>query len=140
MLRITLLIPALFLTIIHTAQADEPPLFQDLTPSTANLNQYQWNMRPLVIFAPSKTDANYISQMAMLRNNADQLADRDIVVLSDTTPAENGVLRSQLKPEGFAVVLVGKDGGIKLRETTPLSSEVLLSTIDQMPMRKAGQK
>jgi len=36
-------------------------------------------------------------------------------------------------------VLVGKDGGMKLRETRPVSAEALLLLIDRMPMRQAGQ-
>ena len=73
----------------------------------------------------------------MLEKHKSELTEREIIVLSDTSPNENGTLRKQLNPKGFEVVLVGKDGGMKLRETTPLSTEVLLSTIDRMPMRQA---
>lgn len=40
MLRITLLIPALLLIVCNTAQAADARLFQNLSPDTANLNQY----------------------------------------------------------------------------------------------------
>lgn len=74
----------------------------------------------------------------MLEQSKADLADRDIIVLSDTSPAASGQLRSQFKPDGFEVVLVGKDGGVKIRQKTPLTSEDLLATIDRMPMRKAN--
>lgn len=121
----------------NAALAADNSLFRPLAPDTADLNQYRWHNRPVVIFAPSAKDADYIQQIAILNHNQAELAERDIIVLSDTSPAAHGQLRSQLKPQGFAVVLVGKDGGMKLRDTTPLSAEVLLSTIDRMPMRKA---
>ena len=135
-------IPVLLLTFClmlaaSTAQANQTPLFQSLSPKAADLNLYRWHNRPLVIFAPSKTDPAYVEQMAMLEKHKSELAEREIIVLSDTSPNENGTLRKQLNPKGFEVVLVGKDGGMKLRETTPLSTEVLLSTIDRMPMRQA---
>lgn len=113
-------------------------MFYSLPPDTASLEQYQWHSRPVVIFAPSKKDADYVRQIAMLEQSKADLADRDIIVLSDTSPAASGQLRSQFKPDGFEVVLVGKDGGVKIRQKTPLTSEDLLATIDRMPMRKAN--
>lgn len=123
--------------ICNLSQAADGNLFRSLTPETTDLNHYQWRYRPLVIFAPSKSDADYIQQMSILEKSKAELADRDIIVLSDTSPASKGHLRSQLNPKGFEVVLVGKDGGMKLRQQKPLSSEALLSTVDSMPMRKA---
>lgn len=130
-------IAAVLLILSNAAVAAESSLFHALSPDTADLNQYRWHNRPVVIFAPSEKDARYQQQIAMLKANPSGLAERDIIVLTDNAPNQSGQLRSQLKPKGFEVVLVGKDGGMKLRETTPISSEALLSTIDQMPMRKA---
>lgn len=113
--------------------------FRTLSPATANLERYQWQSRPLVIFAPSPQDARYQQQIALLKQNPAALAERDIVVLSDTDPAQHGRLRSELNPRGFEVVLVGKDGGMKMRETEPLTAEILFSTIDKMPMRRINQ-
>ncbi len=134
--------PLLLITIalmmsINNVHAAEDSLFQPLSPRVSDLTQYRWHNRPLVIFAPSKTDPAYITQMSMLEKQQAELAERDIIVLIDTSPTANGTLRKQLNPKGFEVVLVGKDGGMKLRETTPLDTEVLLSTIDKMPMRQA---
>lgn len=132
------LMAALFLLLCSTAQATGSGLFHPLTPDTTNLDRYQWQNRPIIVFAPSEKDADYVQQMAMLDKSKAELADRDVIVLSDTSPADNGQLRLQLRPKGFEIILVGKDGGIKLREKTPLSSETLLATIDRMPMRKAN--
>jgi hypothetical protein len=37
-------------------------------------------------------------------------------------------------------VLIGKDGGEKLRRTTPLSPEELFAIVDAMPMRRAEMR
>ncbi|MRT24981.1 DUF4174 domain-containing protein [Enterobacteriaceae bacterium RIT697] len=126
------------LTLAAPLQAADNTIFQTLTTDTHNLDKYQWKYRPVVIFAPSKSDADYVHQMKILNESKSALTDRDIVVLSDTSPADNGRLRAKLEPIGFELVLIGKDGGVKLREKRPISAEVLLSTIDRMPMRKAN--
>ena len=36
----------------------------------------------------------------------------------------------------FRVVLIGKDGGVKLRQEEPISVADLFALIDSMPMRK----
>ena len=131
------LLAALAFLWCSAAPAADSGLFRALAPDTADLTQYRWKHRPVVIFAPSATDARYVQQIAMLKKHQDALAERDIIVFSDTSPADKGQMRAQLQPKGFDMVLVGKDGGMKLRETTPLSAEALLSTIDRMPMRQA---
>lgn len=135
----SLLMTLLCVVLSNTAHAAENSMFQTLAADSATLDAYRWNKRPVIIFAPSQQDAKYLEQVRMLKQQQPALEERDIIVLTDTSPDTKSTLRSQLQPEGFEIVLVGKDGGIKLRETSPISAEVLLSTIDRMPMRKAGQ-
>jgi hypothetical protein len=140
-LRFTLNVVLFTLALNGVAQAarQPEPLFQTLQPAQNSLENYRWHKRLLVIFAPSDRDTDFIRQMALLQQQQDALRERDIVVLSDVRPADGGALRAQLNPAGFEIVLVGKDGGMKLRETRPVSAEALLSLIDRMPMRQAGQ-
>ena len=51
--------------------------------------------------------------------------------LSDQWRSQYGV-----DPETFVVILVGKDGGEKLRSTEVVRLEKLYGTIDAMPMRR----
>jgi hypothetical protein len=41
-----------------------------------------------------------------------------------------------LAPDRFGVVLVGKDGGVKLRRESPITVTELFQVIDAMPMRR----
>lgn len=129
----------LALSMSSLAHANNDDLFQTLSPSSTSLDGYRWKQRLVVIFAPSAQDADYVRQHTLLQQHQQALRERDMVVLSDTRPADNGALRHALNPAGFEIVLVGKDGGMKLRQTQPVSAEALLSLVDSMPMRQAGQ-
>ena len=118
--------------------------------------------RVLLVFAPSERDPRYVQQMQMLEHHGAEMQERDLVLIPVVTEAgpqitpetlrvirgpglsdQEQVLarrRFHLAPEAFAVVLLGKDGGEKLRVTAPLSMERLNRTIDAMPMRKDEMK
>ena len=61
---------------------------------------------------------------------------RDVVVLTDTNPDARQPLRLRMRPRGFMLVLVGKDGGIKLRKPFPWSVREISRSIDKMPIRQ----
>ena len=113
-----------------------PDLFAALPATVADLDAYRWENRPVLIFAASADDPDYRTQRDALEGAAEGLRDRAIVVLSDTRPGDGGALRRRLGPRGFELLLFGKDGGLKLRETRPVSAEALFATIDAMPMRR----
>lgn len=52
---------------------------------------------------------------------------------ADDAPARK---RFHVRPDQFTVILLGKDGGEKLRSHQPIEWEKLQSTIDAMPMRQ----
>ena len=59
-----------------------------------------------------------------------------MVVLTDTDPSGDSALRTKLRPRGFMLVLIGKDGGVKLRKPFPWDVRQLMRAIDSMPMRQ----
>ncbi len=61
------------------------------------------------------------------------------VMLSANDDAE-ARKRFHVHPGEFTVLLVGKDGGEKLRQHTAISWNVLQRTIDAMPMRQNEQR
>ncbi len=101
-----------------------------------SLETFLWVARPLVVFADTPADPRLQQQLDMLRAEIDLLAERDVVVLIDADPDAGGEIRAKLRPRGFQLVLIGKDGGVKLRKPFPYSVRELTRTIDKMPMRQ----
>ncbi len=101
-----------------------------------DLEQFKWVARPVVVFADSPNDPSFIEQMDLLEARRSDLAERDIVVLVDTDPAAQSALRTKLRPRGFMLVLIGKDGQIKLRKPSPWHVRELTRVVDKMPMRQ----
>ncbi|CUH99645.1 DUF4174 domain-containing protein [Leisingera aquaemixtae] len=99
------------------------------------LEEFQWTYRPVVVFADSPEDPRYHEQIERLMQGAEALRKRDVVVLTDTDPAAKSALRKKLRPRGFMLVLVGKDGGVKLRKPHPWTVRELSRTIDKFPDR-----
>ncbi|EAQ44780.1 hypothetical protein MED193_21761 [Roseobacter sp. MED193] len=115
------------------AEPETPTLVQP--GETADLASFLWHKRPIVVFADSPEDPRFKEQMDRLTREADALLDRDVVVLTDTTPAAASALRKQLRPRGFMLVLIGKDGGVKLRKPHPWTVRELSRSIDKFQDR-----
>ena len=101
-----------------------------------DLDAFQWIARPVVVFADSPDDPQFVQQMDLLAERADELALRDVVVIFDTDPAARGDIRLKLRPRGFMLALLGKDGQIKARKPSPWTVRELSRSIDKMPMRQ----
>ena len=112
------------------------------------LASYRWQNRVVVLLAPSE-DRKLAQQHQILSVARDGLLDRDLVVVSitdgvvkvDGIESKNwDVDRLQqtldVSQQGFSIVLIGKDGGVKLRSDEPVAAETLFALIDSMPMRK----
>ncbi|MES1924083.1 DUF4174 domain-containing protein [Salinisphaera sp. T31B1] len=109
----------------------------------ASLSQLQWQYRVIVVFAPTDTEA--ADHRDTLARSAG-IADRDIAwfVLGPTGPVvsniEQGIDREALvdlhAADGFETVLIGKDGGVKTRQTETFDLPALFGEIDRMPMRQ----
>ena len=100
-----------------------------------DLEAFQWTQRPVVVFADSPADPRFHEQMAELMADEPALLSRDVIVLTDTDPSARSALRQKLRPRGFMLVLIDKDGAVALRKPLPWSVRELSRTIDKMPMR-----
>ncbi|QEW19217.1 hypothetical protein LA6_001400 [Marinibacterium anthonyi] len=100
------------------------------------LDSFQWIARPIVVFADTPADPKFQQQIANLKADIPRLADRDVVVLTDTDPAAPGAIRSKLRPRGFQMVLVDKDGTVILRKPLPYSVREITRTIDKTTSRQ----
>lgn len=104
--------------------------------SSVDIDDFKWTARPVVVFADSPLDPAFQTMMDNLSAEIDEVIERDIVIITDTSPDAPSELRQDLRPRGFQFVLIGKDGGVKLRKPFPWDMRELSRAIDKMPMRQ----
>ena len=123
---------AAFLPIAGAAQTAEPPLV--VSAPDVVLADLLWVKRPVVVFADSPDDPNFVRQMQLLERDAGDLADRDVLVITDTDPAAKSAIRQKLRPRGFSLVVMDKDGQAKLRKPLPWDVREITHAIDKFPL------
>lgn len=108
-----------------------------------------WQKRVLLLFAPDLHDADLRQQDEILQAADGGLAERDLVVIrafADDRVRLDGRRHSQsaasfyqkfaVDPAQFRVILVGKDGSVKLERDRVVADGDLFQLIDSMPMRR----
>lgn len=116
--------------------ADGPDMLEFRETGMSTLEDFLWRARPVVVFADSEFDPRYTEQIALLQEGAAELFERDVVVLTDTDPDAMSPLRTELRPRGFMLVLIGKDGAIRLRKPFPWDAREISRSIDKTPLRQ----
>jgi hypothetical protein len=118
------------------------------------LQNLVWERRVLVVLAPTPDDARAAETRRRFDGRTCEAADRDLTMVlapargegrideRPLTRAEVDTLRARFRAGGkdFLVVLVGKDGGEKLRLAEPPALEQVFALIDGMPMRRAEMR
>lgn len=107
-----------------------------LDAADVDLDAFKWLARPVVIFADTPADPAFQRQVELLVSRFDELVARDVVLIVDTDPDARTDLRRKLRPRGFMLTVIGKDGGVKLRKPFPWDVRELTRSIDKMPLRK----
>jgi hypothetical protein len=134
MVRLLALMLGLFTAV--AAPAQDAPVLETIEAGEHVLAEYQWLRRPLVIFADSPHDPRFVEQMELIAERPLDLFERDVIVITDTNPAARSPIREALRPRGFALVLIGKDGLKYLRKPSPWDVRELSRSIDKMPIRQ----
>lgn len=139
--QLGLLLLVFSLTLPLMAQSEKPP---------ANLEQYQWQNRLLLIFADTDSNEYYKKQIREFDGHIAGFQERDLKVfhlfaqsqsrLGNQPLDKNDVLnlyqKSEVEQGDFSLILIGKDGTEKLRSLRVLPTSKLFSRIDAMPMRQ----
>jgi hypothetical protein len=117
--------------------------------AAAELSDYLWNRRPLLLFAPVESDPRLVETMRRIETSRCDLLDRDMVLglivtegtstldgqVVDTNQAQQLLSEFGIGADSFSVVLIGKDGGEKLRINDVPDLQAIYAVIDGMPMR-----
>lgn len=115
-----------------------------------NLSDLRWQNRVVVVFAEHQQNEYYLDQMNRLKNAQEGIKERDLVIISIFNDGESNIdglpvtesssqnIRKKLNPnnQAFAFILIGKDGGVKMREQQVVTPGALFAVIDRMPMRQ----
>lgn len=117
------------------------------------LADLRWVHRPLLLFAPAPSDRELAAQRAALRGLDAELNDREMVLIvvegaqgaldgRPLSPAAVQRLRARFRPQAgrLTAILVGKDGGEKLRRVGGVSPDEVFRVIDAMPMRQSEMR
>ncbi|MCW1934239.1 DUF4174 domain-containing protein [Pararhodobacter zhoushanensis] len=97
---------------------------------------FLWEARIVAVMADTPNDPAFQRQMRDIRDRAEELALRDVVVLFDSDRASGSPLRLRLRPHGFMLAIIEKDGEIKQRRPAPRSVREIASAIDHFPLRR----
>ena len=119
-----------------------------------NLKKHKWENRILIIKTTDIKSIKYQEQLSEFKYSSEELIDRKLIFYKVTGDDfvlinhENSELNNSGKisknltekilneKENFEVILIGLDGGIKLRQTEILIKEDLFKIIDAMSMRR----
>lgn len=123
--------------------------FMPAQAAAAELSDYLWQRRPLLVFAPTDTDPRIVETMSRIEASRCDFVDRDMVLgrfvtdgtstldgqIVDTSQVQRLFSQFGIGADSFSVVLVGKDGGEKLRVNDVPNLQTIYAVIDGMPMR-----
>lgn len=110
-----------------------------LAPRSAEgltLEEFRWIARPIIIFADTPADPRVAEQLSLLAERPAALLERDVVIIVDTDPAARSDIRMALRPRGFNIVVVTKDGAVGLRRPAMRDVRELIRAIDNFALRQ----
>lgn len=102
---------------------------------------HRWRHRLLLVFADNADHPALHRQHTQWKADTTGAEERQLQLVQITgkhSPPNAAALREQfgVPAKGFHVLLIGKDGGVKLRRTEPVAMPALFTLIDSMPMRQ----
>ena len=127
-----------------TSDAEDSPM------QTIDLSAHRWQHRVILLFAPTSDDASYAAMSKEIWSRPAGVEERDLIVYElffrqtgmafgrGILPAATRKLAASLDvpPDHFTFLLIGKDGGVKMRSSEPTPVPKIFRTIDAMPMRQ----
>lgn len=118
------------------AEAADAPALPIVDSADVTLDDFLWVKRPIVVFADAAADPRFVEQIRFLEADIEELLLRDVVVMTDTDRKSGSALRKKLRPRGFMLALIDKDGEVKLRKPAPWTVREITRSIDKWPTRQ----
>ncbi len=111
------------------------------------LSSFRWEKRLVIIVDTIQKNA-YSNQIKLFTKSPEELEERDILLfyydgknLLDTSGKNTDLhLPEGMFQKDSELILIGKDGSIKMRSPLPIDPKEVFQTIDQMPMRRSEIK
>ena len=124
-----------------------PLLLAIALAASPTVAQMKWERRVLIVSASTAEEPALAEQRRILGAWKTHAAARDLTVVEIVGDTVRGasdpaatLRRKYHLPTSFTAIMIGKDGGEKLRSAEPIAPEVLAEAIDAMPMRRAGER
>jgi len=114
-------------------QADRGRIF---TGAEVDLDTLIWQARAVIVLAETPSDPQYTRQLQLIMAGLPDLSARDVIIITDTDPANPSALRLRLRPRGFMLVILDKDGAVAMRKPAPWDVREITHFIDRTPLRQ----
>lgn len=116
-----------------------------------DLSKHQWQHRLILVISNELDQPLVQQQLSTLYSNEEGLAERKLKIYQvlpkqfrldqqEWQDSDQLYLQFHQNNEPFMVILIGLDGGIKLKRTELLNTNELFALIDGMPMRRAEMR
>ncbi|WP_422859246.1 DUF4174 domain-containing protein [Flagellimonas sp. S174] len=100
------------------------------------LGDYQWKKRLIVLVSEETNTSEVKQQLKILKESSVKLQNRDIIVLQKH-PHSQDLSTFSIDQDFRGVLLIGKDGGLKLKKPFIVTPNNIFDLVDSMPMRRA---
>jgi len=123
-------------------------MLQLTTMSSQELTEFKWKKRILLLI-DTKNDLHTRNlQLSKFDGHYNGIMERDLVLLvyNGKEVLDRDGMTTHINPDNVTygefqgIILIGKDGGVKLRKTYIVEANEVFDLIDQMPMRRSEMK
>ena len=119
-----------------TDAAEEPAGLQILEAAETDLDSLLWLHRIVAVMADTPNDPAFIEQLRRIEASPEDFIERDAVVIIDSDRNSGSELRRMLRPRGFMLAFIEKDGTVAQRRPSPRSVREINAVIDRFPLRR----
>ena len=135
MIRAYILVLTMFLPFAGLAQEGRGDGMVMDAPGVT-LAEFLWIKRPVLIFADSPNDPNFRRQIELIEADEGEVSEYDVVVIADANPGARSFLRQKFPPRRFGLILLDKDGEVKIRKPLPWDVREITHAIAKFPLTR----